>query len=238
MSRFPVIGLRLGVWLVVALFAGWVGEARADSCGQAGSPPVISVRTQIKPPTLDFTKGILELSAEPDLAVPRDLPEFKYATGATSVGTEREWNVQLKGTQRPEGGQCWWITRLQVTLTAHTKVFVAKEVPKDSCLWKEVMRHEGQHVKIDRTLFPRLGDTVRPRIMRQMSRSISAPSEAAAGAYFKEMIIKSVDSAIQAFLDKRNKAQLAIDNREEYTRANRLCGDAEIAAAFARAGIQ
>lgn len=234
-SQWQLPALKL---LALAIFLSLLPDtARADACGQALSPPLISVRTHVRPATYDFNRGILDISADSNLAVPRDMADFKYATGATAVVTEREWHVQLQGQPRNGGGQCWWVTKLQITVTAHTKVHIAKELPRNSCLWKEVMRHESKHVKTDQKLFPRLADTVRPRIVKQVSHSVPAQDEAEAGDIFRDLISKATDDAINAFLVKRNNSQLAIDTREEYMRANRICGNAEISAAFTRAGI-
>lgn len=237
--RFSQLRLLAGTLLALAVLLSLLPEdARADTCGQALSPPHISVRTHVRPATYDFNRGILDISADTNLAVPRDMADFKYATGATAVVTEREWRVQLQGQPRSGGGQCWWVAKLQITVTAHTKVHIAKEIPRNSCLWKEVMRHESKHVKTDQKLFPRLADTVRPRIVKQMSRSVPAQDEAAAETIFRDLISKVTDDAINAFLVKRNNSQLAIDTREEYMRANRICGNDEISAAFTRAGIR
>lgn len=225
-------------WVLAALLSMFPGNAFADTCGQVLSPPLVSVRAQVRPATHDFSLGILQITADPNLAVPHGLADFKYATGATSVGAERELRLQFRGQPRAGGGLCWWVTNLQITVTTHTKVYIAREVPKNSCLWKEVMRHEAKHVKIDQKLFAQLADTVRPKVVKAVSRSVPANDKAQAEEIFRSRVTRATDEAIKAFVVKRNKRQLSIDTREEYTRANRICGNAEIRAAFKRAGIR
>jgi hypothetical protein len=223
---------------LVLLLASPRAAALADTCGQAISPPVVSVRTLVRPASYDFSRGIRDLSGDLNLAVPHGMSDFKYAVGATAVVAERESRWEMRGEQTPDGRQCWWITSLQITVTAHTKVYVAKEVPKDSCVWQEVMRHEAKHVKIDQKLFPRLVDTLRPKVVRQISKSVPARNQAEAEATMNKLVNNAADAAIQAFQKKRNRSQLAIDTRDEYTRSNRLCGEAAVADIFARAGLE
>jgi len=233
----PIVLLRaFGTGLLA--WATMSAEATADSCGQALAVPEVSVRTELHPVSYDFSKGILAITSDPQLAIPRGLEEFSHAIGATRVVTSGQWNLSLEGQPRSDGGICWSAKSLDVNLIAHTSVFVAREIVRDTCLWREVMRHEALHVALDQRLFPRLADIVRPRVKQAAARTIAATSGQAAQAEFEALIGKAIADGLALFSAKRNKQQLTIDTREEYSRANRLCGDAEIAAAFEKAGIR
>lgn len=212
-------------------------DARAEICS-AVTPPLITVRAVVRPPTYDFSRGVRDLSSDMALAVPRGMEDFKYAFGVTAVVSRGETQWELNGILRNDGGMCWSVSNVKITVTASTKVFIAKEIIRDSCLWQQVTAHEARHVKMDRKLLPRLPDSVRPSVLRKVSRSVAADSAAEANAVWQKIISQSVSDAMGAFRERRNQAQLTIDTREEYTRASRACGATEVAATFARAGIK
>lgn len=211
--------------------------ARAD-CGGAIMPPVVSVRVQTQPPLQDVSRGIAVLSSDRSLAVPHGLQGFRFAVGATAAQAQGRTNWQMRGVPDPAGGSCWAITQLQIVVTVSTKVYIAREVPRGSCLWNEIVRHEAKHVRVDQRLFPQLSGLIRPKVLRAASRSIAARNEAEARAALGTLVNQSLQEAVAAFQITRNQQQLSIDTAEEYSRANRICGNAEVAAAVARAGLK
>lgn len=232
-NALPVFALFLG------LMAGWqVTEARADSCGGAIAPPLISVRTQVKPPRQDLSRSISELSTDPRVAVPHGLQDFKYAVGATAAEPEDHTKWGMRGVPMADGRKCWSVTNVNVVITVSTKVYIAKEVPRGSCLWNEVAKHETKHVRLDQKLFPQIAGLIRPKVLRAVSSSIPARTDAQARATLSARISEAVLAAATSFLEMRNTEQLKIDTRTEYTRANRVCGEAEVAAAIRRAGLR
>lgn len=234
-------GRRIALGLVVAAFA-WLfllpaGIARAEVCERPG-PPVVSVRTLTKPASVDLTRGVAQLTGNPNLVAPRHLPEFRYTLGSTEIVPERDSRVEFGFRPMSVGGVCWWVTRVQVTVTVHTRVYIAKEIPKGSCIWNHVTQHETKHVKMDKLQFPKLADHVRPGLTRAIATARTARDQAAIEKEGGDLVGAAITAAIAAFLDKRNQAQLTIDTREEYSRVNNLCGDAAISAILAQAGVK
>lgn len=225
--------------LVVGLWVGWqAAEARADECGGAIAPPVISVRTQVKPPTQDLRRSISELSSDTRIAVPRGLQDFKYAVGATAAEPEDHTKWGMRGVPMRDGRKCWSVTNVNVVIAVSTKVYIAKEVPRGSCLWNEVVKHESKHVRLDQKLFPQIAGLIRPKVLRAVSRSVAARTDGEARTALGSRISQAILVAATAFLEMRNTEQLKIDTRTEYSRANRVCGEAEVAAAIKRAGLR
>jgi len=229
------LGLVVVVFFLSFLLSAEV--ARAEVCDRPG-PPVVSVRTLTKPASVDLTKGIAQLTGNTSLVAPRNLPEFKYTLGSTEIVPERNSRIEFGSRQMTSGGVCWWVTRVQVTVTVHTRVYIAKEIPKDSCVWNHVTQHEAKHVKMDKQLFPKLADQVRPGIAKAIAKARTVRDQAAVEADGREVVGGAIEAAIEAFLVKRNRAQLTIDTREEYSKVNNLCGDAAISAIFAAAGVK
>ncbi|MDY0872869.1 hypothetical protein [Dongia rigui] len=232
-SEKPV--LRAALLLFICL-AG-AQTAWAD-CGEAIAPPVVSVRTLAQPPTQDVSHGIAQLSADRSLAVPRGLENFRFAVGATAAQAQGRTNWQMRGEPLAGGGYCWEIAQLEIVVTVATKVYIAREVPRGSCLWNEVVRHEAKHVRADQKLFPELSGLIRPKVLRAISRTVPAANENDARAALGALINRAVQEAVAAFQVTRNQQQLTIDTAAEYSRANRVCGNAEVAAAIQRAGLK
>lgn len=226
----------LGILLVVISLAG-VAPAHA-ACGSAVAAPVVSVRALTQPPTQDVSRGIAQLSSDRNLAVPRGLDGFRYAVGATAAQAQARTNWQMQGQPQPGGGYCWAISQLQIVVIVSTKVYIAREVPRGSCLWNEVVRHEAKHVRADQQLFPQLSGLIRPKVLRAVSRTVPGATEAEARAALGALLNMALQEAVGSFQVTRNEQQLAIDTAQEYSRANRICGNAEVAAAITRAGLR
>ncbi|WP_374651588.1 hypothetical protein [Dongia sp.] len=215
----------------------WAEPAAAAACGGTIAPPVVSVRTDARPATQDHSRGIANLSGDPRLAVPHGLRDFRYAVGVTAAEADGKSKWEMRGEALPDGRQCWWITQLQIVITVSTKVFIAKEVPRGSCLWNEVVKHEAKHVRTDQKLFPQMAGLIRPKVLRAVSHSIATKSQAEARTVLGNLINKATAAAVADFQKTRNAMQLKIDTREEYSRPNRVCGEAEVTAAIQRAGL-
>lgn len=212
--------------------------ARAQDCGAAIAPPVVSVRTQARPPVQDLSRGIANLTGDPRLAVPHGLQDFRFAVGVTAADATGTSKWQMQGFRMGDGRQCWSITQLQILITVFTKVYIAKEVPRGSCLWNEVAKHEAKHVRLDQKLFPQMSGMIRPKVLRAVSRSVPARSGTEAKSLINQLVNQAVAEAVRDFQVTRNAEQLKIDTRAEYSHPNRVCGEAEVAAAIRRAGLR
>ncbi len=195
------------------------------------------MRTEVKPPVQDLSKGIREITADPRLAVPRELQDFRFAVGATAAIPKDTTRWSGEGQALPDGRKCWRVTRINTVITVSTTVFIAKEIPKGSCLWHEIAKHEAKHVRLDQKLFPQLAGTIRPALLRAASQSVVAGSEAEAKATLGRRLVAAMQAAADRFEATRNQQQLTIDTREEYSRPNQVCGEAEVAAAIRRSGM-
>ncbi|WP_374372086.1 hypothetical protein [Dongia sp.] len=212
-------------------------SAKADSCGQALAQPDVDVRLEMKPVTHDFSVGLKTIGSDPAFQ-PQSMSENTgHTIGLTKLDVSTHARLVSSGEPRSEGGYCWSVKTLEFNVVAITTVYVAKEIPRDSCLWREVMSHENLHVELDQRLFARFADYVRPKILQSMTRTVAAASDNEANAVFEKRIVDAVSGAIDGFRSNRNARQAAIDSPEEYARFNRVCGDAELSAILTRAGV-
>jgi hypothetical protein len=230
--------IRCGVVFAMAL-AGSVrpDPSRADSCGQALAKPDVDVRMEMMPAELDVSQSLKTIGSSPEFALLPMSDQAGHTIGITKLGVPHEWRFSLEGRERSEGGYCWSVKSLELKVSAVTTVFIAREIPRDSCVWREVLSHEGLHVELDRRLFPQFADHVRPQLFEAATHTVAAATGDDAKAIFEARIADAVGTAVDGFLDKRNALQLNIDSAEEYARFNRVCGDAELRAILARGGL-
>lgn len=233
-SRAQPVFITVLFWVIFWLLGAAAAQAQ---CGGAIAPPNLTVRTLTHPPIQDISRGIADLSADRNLAVPRGLENFRFAIGVTAPQAKARTNWQMQG-QLQDGSYCWTISQLQIEVTVSTRVYIAREVPRKSCLWNEIVRHEAKHVRIDQKFFPQLSGILRPRVSKVIARSKLARDQTEARRHFGAVINQAIEEAVAAFQVVRNQQQLAIDTPQEYSQPNRVCGEAEIAAAVRRAGLQ
>lgn len=228
-------------WAALAVIIAaplWLASPAAAQCGAAPRQPKIEVRSDIQAPILDTSLGIRDITANPNLAVPRGLGDGYYAIGATGLNIAHQLQFSAIGEPRAEVGYCWSVREAVLTITAETKVHVAAEVPRDSCVWHEVMDHEKKHVKLDRDLFPQLVAAMRAEVARVIGQSVPGATDEVAGLIYRTQMQAALEAVAQRYSAGRKERQLAIDTPEEYARFARACGSAVLAEILARAGIQ
>lgn len=223
-------------WIILLLLAGWPNQVAADGCGQALGKPQIEIRSDIAPARLDLTRSLAALTRDPDLAGSRT-PAFPYAVGATGLALELKWSLHFAGTPRSDGGFCWSVQSLDITVNATATIFIASEIPRDSCLWRAVERHEQRHVMVDRQLFPELARMLRPPVLDAARRTAAAASGDEAKTILGAAIEDAIEAAQRAYESRRMAHHLPIDTPEEYNSFRRICGDAEVQAVLSRAGM-
>lgn len=221
-----------------ASFLTMTDMAAAASCGQNPTRPVIDVRLDSPKPTYDLKKGIKSLNAS-SRVVGQGVAAggFDQTLGLTSIAVDSTMSAEMTGRPQSNGGYCWSISRMTFTVKAETVVYVAKEITRDSCLWREVLAHEGKHVSIAQSFLPKVDNYVRPKLSAALSRSVSARTNDEAGELMKKSVSRAASAALKDFMADLTERQLRLDTPAEYSRFSKACGNAELAAVLKKAGI-
>jgi hypothetical protein len=227
-----------GAWAIGAILAAVFGSAPAlaDVCAHMAQRPTIAVKVQVLEPRLDLTQGMRAISDNPHNAVPRWLEGEAPALGATSVSVDGKWELTLRTMPRGDGGLCVGLQHIEMHLSAHTRVLVAKEIKKDSCVWKVVIDHERKHVRLDRGLFPKLAQLIEQKARREIPGAVAAASMEEGNELHSATLNRFLASVAAEFERQRNEKQLAIDSPQEYQRTSKICGNAAVAKILNRAG--
>lgn len=210
--------------------------ARADGCGPAPGEPQVEVRLETQATKLDRGRGLRALIDDPSFAHLRS-DAFPYTLGVTQMSLAGGLNMNISGDPRDGGTYCWSAKSIEISLRASNTVYIAGEIPRDGCLWREVRQHEDRHVAVNRAFFPRLAELIRPALLDISRRTISASSADAAKAFFGKAVNDAIDAAQRDFEAAINECHGDIDTPEEYGRVSNACGETEMRAILTRAGL-
>ncbi len=146
--------------------------------------------------------------------------------GLTRVKTRYTSKLETEVLRLPDGTHCAYLKTLWLTvLFDNTTVYIATNLPRDSCIYDEVLAHEHKHVAADRALLERW----KPELQRQAedaARSAvvtSASTADEATKYIGSYLEPYLQRTVNALMAARDADQSLIDTTAEYTRISRSC---------------
>lgn len=229
-------------WLVVVFYTFLTlrapAEAEAQSCAVVPKPAAVNVATKDTPRRFDTDTGLRTLTRKmrSDGKVKAD---SIYNMGVTRLEWGTEANIELTGEPNADSSYCWSVVALNVTVTVEMTVYIAKEIERDSCTWREVLKHEQKHVALNEKAFAGLPDDIRPVLAAAIKGSVASSEGQKALATFRKRAEKALSDAIKEFAaDREKQHREKIDTKEEYARVDAACSEAEWAEIFKRAGLR
>ena len=138
--------------------------------------------------------------------------------------------VRFVETEGRDEARCIGYADGELRLRLGARIYVASEIPKDTCLYREVLAHEHKHRA--------LGAEMTAGLARDLEAAIAAAlaeapyEEVPAGAKPWQVAERRLDGIIDAvdavFRREHSRRQLAIDSDAEYQRVDTLCpGEAD-----------
>ncbi len=200
--------------------------ARHPACPAAG-PPGLVVEPVMAPLQHDFTRTFAQLTAMPGRGpAPAGVSAGHVLGLAHAVYGERS-QVEAVFQARRDGTLCGVITRLVVQFGFQERtVMVGRELPRNSCIHGEVLRHEMMHVAVDERLLKEFLPTLSRQLQATLSRI--GPAQGRTQDQVMATLRRPVDQALKKamadFARERDRRQARVDTREEYERVNRSCG--------------
>jgi len=148
-----------------------------------------------------------------------------YVTGLTK--TESKVQIALDGPILQDVRSGYECVAPQIDIELYyvpVVIYIAKELPVDSCAYKEVLAHEMRHLQAYTDHLPKVEKNVRDALMKRFAdRPLYAPSGTAMSALRHE-VDNSWLPYIKAELAMVEVEQAAIDTPEEYERLAKSCG--------------
>lgn len=151
--------------------------------------------------------------------------EFPHHLGVTV--SRVEWRAELTARGRgPEGGPVCavpTVIRIRLDHAEHT-IRLAREVPRDGCLAREVLAHERRHAELNRRTLRAAAEE-----LRQVARAWAAGAQArapdvgAAAVLLQEELAQAIEPVLERLRAAREAGHAEIDTPEEYRRLSRTC---------------
>lgn len=206
--------------------------AQNAACPQPAQPAILQVELGISEPKVDHT-----LSR-------RDLKRFDIAVASPYAGLP-EHNVHVNGLMRGaitlettstlawqrtrrDDSNCFWYNKAHVMIKLYPTIYLAKEIPESSCLYREVLNHERQHFAVDSQIAREYQATIRNELSRFLQQSTAiGPYASSQNQQAQDFLKKRFEQALAPIYEQlkveRIKRQAAVDTREEYERVAHLC---------------
>lgn len=217
--------LRAVAALVFALVAS-VGARAQDSeaaCESYSDIPV-SIETVFSDPYVVGSTTLHELQS---LAGQAHAIREGWTMGLTTYKPVIEISFPVTLVQTDGGLACAVVNKLDVRLGYRdVTVYVAREIPRNTCGFDEVFRHEMRHVEVNRSMLQSYLPIVSGRLREHLKLNgvIRQENPDYAVSELRGRLKQIVEETMRE-MDRENvERQLAIDSREEYARISNACG--------------
>jgi hypothetical protein len=138
-----------------------------------------------------------------------------------------EWRSEI--TVRSQGLQagpvCAVPSEVRLSLIhAEHSIRLAREIPREGCLAREVLEHERRHVEVNRRTLREAAEALRAVARDWAARAeVRAADPAAAATALQEDLSDAVEPVLARLRSAREEAHGRIDTEAEYARLGRVC---------------
>ncbi|MGE0109845.1 MAG: hypothetical protein AB7S81_08840 [Bdellovibrionales bacterium] len=195
---------------------------------------VITISPLLEEPQYDFSQGMHNLLA---MGSAQDRHRFSSTeketpVGLTAAAIKFKTNYQIIKTVLPSNySVCAQIKNLRIDFGFDdTVVYVARELPRNSCSFREVFNHELKHVNKDRQLVLLYAPEVESQFRELINRIgiVHTTTSYAAELEIKKEVNDYINKLSSKLAAIRQEHQQEVDSREEYARLQKACnGDLE-----------
>ncbi len=115
---------------------------------------IIHVNLEMPEPLINHAKSRDELR---DFSVSTKSPygenSMTHVNGLMRGPVELKTNTTIAWQNNPQVRQnCFWYRTITLTLRLKPTIYVAREIPEDTCYYNAIIEHEMKHVEVDRGL--------------------------------------------------------------------------------------
>jgi hypothetical protein len=146
--------------------------------------------------------------------------------GAMEANIKTSFNMGTAQIRLSNGQGCVAITSAQITLTfANPTIYMARELPRGSCIYREVLAHENRHVAVDKQLSSEYEYNLRNRVEAEL-RTIGilrGNSVEHASSQLQTLVQARLQPIFAEFIAERERRQALVDSADEYERISKSC---------------
>lgn len=188
--------------------------------------PTISVTVSIEDAAFDRTRAVADLNHLMFDDERHWIDEEGAAMGVTQHLFDLDWEkVQSVETEGRDGVRCVGYKDGEIAVTLGATIFVAREIPGDSCLYREVLAHEHRHRALGSEMIAAFGRQLEAEIAAALHQQpyVEVPSGDLPWLVADRHLQAIVDAAYAIFRRDHSRRQLAIDSDDEYHRVEVVC---------------
>lgn len=196
-----------------------------DDCDSYPDVPV-NVIGRFDDPDYDYTKNISEIMSL--AGNPNGLVRDGIMLGLTRYQPFIDINVATKVINLPDGLSCAKADHVDVTIGyKDVKVYVAKEIPQDSCGFNEIIDHERKHVEANRELLEKYRPIIEDQLETYMKLNgvFREPNYDYAISLLHDKIKELLSSVSDDFNRDSTAIHAQIDSDNETRRINLSCNN-------------
>lgn len=230
--RFLHFGLRMVIWaaLGVSVSTYLITPVFASPCTPPEKPPSIRIDVRADDPYIDHSLARQNLKSF-NIATksPYGADKNVHVNGLMRGAIELETQLSI-AWQRNSAGEdnCFWYDHIVVNLKLKPTIYIASEIPANSCLYREVLRHEYKHYDVDYATskdYQVIFQEELERFIRQIG--VIGPFTSQHGDQPKQILAQRLEILVASINERmkheRVSRQAKVDTLEEYTRVAASC---------------
>ncbi|MGE3622379.1 MAG: hypothetical protein AB7H77_00710 [Bdellovibrionales bacterium] len=217
--------------LFIFAFAGMIAPSSAAygqnvrGCNSWPDVPVY-IHTVFDAPRYDLSQNLAGLQ-EMTRGRREMIPQYHSLTmGVTRYEPVIEFHVPVQVEQLPDGIGCAYVQHVEVTMGYRdVTIFVASEIPQNSCGFSETMAHEHKHIEANREVLDKFEHQIEARFKAYLR--LNGVFRVQNTAYAERLLHDKLKAIINDVVEKMSvenaRRQREVDTREEYTRLANAC---------------
>ncbi len=208
-----------------------LARASANDEGCSTLPAMIDVQIQYDDVVYDTTTPMLRIR-DLSLVEKKDGAKHSKQTEAWPVGLatgEMFFNLNssmIKKRSDTSAIICGQIKSLTAVLGfKNNKIYVAREFPKRSCPYREVLKHEEKHKTVDRELLQEYAEKIKQALADVCKKigTVKSSSSAIVDDEINSALNQAVQKLTRELDEDHTERQKQVDSKEEYQRITDSC---------------
>lgn len=219
----------LPLLFVCILFPAY-GYAAGFTCSPPEQKPGLQIDLQNDPVTIDHTHSRNDLkNLKSDSLSPYPTNYTVHVNGLMQGAIKISSRVSFAWQQETKNDlHCLWFQNVQLTVSFHPVIYVAREISKDGCLYKQILQHEYKHLNTDLDILNKYRDLLKINLGKFLSGATAqGPFRGDVVGNVRTNMNTQVDNVIhdlhKQLQNERLTRQRAIDSRTEYDRVGHSC---------------
>jgi hypothetical protein len=145
--------------------------------------------------------------------------------GLTLSRVEWRSEITVRSQGQPGGPVCGLPSEVRLSLVhAEHSIRLARELPRDGCLAREVLAHERRHAEVNRRTLREAAEELRATARAWADRAEArAADPGRAAVALQDDLAQAVEPVLERLRAAREAGHGAIDSAEEYRRLGRIC---------------